>query len=93
MPLDDLITIAIEEGADDYEDAGEECIIYTDLADLHEVAGKLKKRGVDIVAIEPYMRPTTPTRVSDEDLTRVEKLVTRLEDLDDVMTVYTNVMT
>jgi transcriptional/translational regulatory protein YebC/TACO1 len=87
---DELALVAIDAGADDVsvEDGGIE--IYTQAQDLHRVQEELVKGGYTVESAELTMRPKTQIVPESDVAVKVIRLVEKLEDLDDVQTVYTN---
>ena len=77
-----------EAGGDDYEDAGEEWIVWTAANDVMAVSKALEEQGIQVKGSETTMVPTTPTEVSGVDAKKVQRLIDRLEELDDVQDVY-----
>ena len=77
-----------EAGGDDYEDAGEEWIVWTAANDVMAVSKALEEQGIQVKGSETTMVPTTPTEVSGADAKKVQRLIDRLEELDDVQDVY-----
>lgn len=80
--------LLLEVGADDYEDADEEWIVYTDSTELMAVKKALEEAGVEVKGAEMTMIPTTPTAVSVNDAKKVMRLIDRLEELEDLQNVY-----
>ena len=78
----------IEAGADDFEDADEEWIVYTDPSDLMAVKAALEEQGIETKGAEMTMIPTTPTAVDPADAKKVMRLIDRLEELEDIQNVY-----
>ena len=74
-------------GGDDFEDAGEEWIIFTEPTELMAVKGALEEQGIEVKGAEFIMDPTNPVAVSVEDDKKVQRLIDRLEDFDDVQSV------
>ena len=72
----------------DYEDAGEEWIVWTTANEVMAVSKALEEQGVQVKGSETTMVPTTPTEVSGADAKKVQRLIDRLEELDDVQDVY-----
>ena len=87
---DELALVAIDAGADDVsvEDGGIE--IYTQPQDLHRVQEELLKGGYTVESAELTMRPKTQIAPESDLAVKVIRLVEKLEDLDDVQMVYTN---
>ncbi len=52
------------------------------------VSKALEEQGVQVKGSETTMVPTTPTEVSGADAKKVQRLIDRLEELDDVQDVY-----
>ena len=77
-----------EAGGNDYEDADEEWIVWTNPTELMAVSKNLEEQGIEVKGSELTMVPTTPTAVSAADAKKVQRLIDRLEDLDDVQDVY-----
>ena len=87
---DDLMLIAIDNGAEDFQ-AEEECYeITTDPADFTAVREALEKENIEFVQAEIQMVPTTYIDLDEKTSERMQKLIDNLEDLDDVMDVYHN---
>ena len=75
-------------GGEDYEDAGEEWIVWTAYDKMQDVAKGLEEQGIEVKGSELTMVPTTPTQVSVADAKKVQRLVDRLDELEDVQNVY-----
>lgn len=89
---DEVTLAAIDAGADDVSspEAGG-VVVYTAPADLEQVRRALVEAGYDAERAELSMEPTTKVELDDEKSARqVLQFVERLEDLDDVQTVYAN---
>ncbi len=87
---DDLSMVAIDAGAADVVAADGVVEIYTEAADLHRVQESLGAAGYQIENAELIMRPKTMVDVETEVAEKFLRLVDKLEDLDDVQTVYSN---
>jgi len=87
---DELALVAIDAGADDVsvEDGAVE--IYTQPQDLHLVQENLSKEGYTVESAELTMRPKTQITPEPDVAIKVIRLLEKLEDLDDVQQVYTN---
>ena len=86
--VDEFEMVVLESGADDYEDAEDEWIVYTDYQDLAAVKKALLDEGVEIKGSELIMVPTTYTQVSPKDAPKVMRLIDKLEELEDLQNVY-----
>ncbi len=85
---DEFEMLLLEVGADDYEDADDEWIVYTGPTDLMAVKNALVENGVEVKGAEMIMEATTPTTVSVVDAKKVMRLIDRLEELEDLQSVY-----
>ena len=85
---DEFMMAVAEAGGEDYEDAGEEWIVWTAANDVMAVSKALEEQGIQVKGSETTMVPTTPTEVSGADAKKVQRLIDRLEELDDVQDVY-----
>ena len=87
---DELMLLAIDNGAEDFE-SEEECYeITTNPADFTKVREALEKENIEFVQAEVQMVPTTYIELDEKGSERMQKLIDNLEDLDDVMDVYHN---
>ena len=87
---DDLMMIALDAGAEDFE-ADEECYtITTTPEDFSKVREALEEQGIEFVEAEVQMVPTTYVALDEKAQERMEKLLDNLDELDDVMNVYHN---
>ena len=87
---DELSLTAIDAGASDVVTGDGVVEVYTESADLHRVQEELTSAGYSFESAELIMRPKTMIDLDIDVATRVLKLLDRLEDLDDVQTVYSN---
>ena len=85
---DELMMAVADAGGDDYEDGGDEWIVYTEFTALNDVKNALEAAGIEVKGAEPTMIPTTPTQVSVNDARKVMRLVDKLEELEDLQNVY-----
>lgn len=88
---DELSLVAIDAGAADVEVEDGVVVVYTEPADLHRVRETISAAGHDIDAAQLTMRPKTLVAPEPEAAVKVIRLVEKLEDLDDVQEVFTNV--
>ena len=85
---DEFMMAVAEAEGDDYEDAGEQWIVCTAYDKMQDVQKSLEAQGIEVKGCELTMVPTTPTDVSVSDAKKVQRLIDRLEELDDVQNVY-----
>ena len=85
---DEFMMAVAEAGGDDYEDAGDEWIVWTAYDNMQAVAKALEEQGIEVKGSELTMVPTTPTTVSVSDAKKVQRLADKLDELEDVQNVY-----
>ncbi len=85
---EEFMLAVAEAGGDDYEDAGDEWIVWCAYDAMQDVQKGLEAQGIEVKGAELTQVPTTPTQVSPADAKKVQRLVDRLEDLEDVQNVY-----
>src|SRR5437764_683468 len=90
---DDLALQAIDAGAEDIKtDAGDGAVeVYTQPTELKAVQDALAARGLQIEDAAITMQPKTTLSLDEDDTLKAVRLLERLEELDDVQEVYTNV--
>lgn len=88
---EELALKAIDAGADDFSVDGQEVELLTDPAQLEDVRRAIETSGATVANAEVAMVPKTQIDLPNDQTTAVMRLVERLEDLDDVTRVYTNV--
>ena len=87
---DDLMLLAIDNGAEDFK-SEEECYeVTTAPEDFSQVREALEKENIEFEQAEIQMVPTTYIELDEKGSERMQKLIDNLEDLDDVMDVYHN---
>ena len=90
--FDDIFAIAVDSGAEDLEDTGDEVFIYTDLADLTKVKDAIALKGLEVVEASLVRQPVVMMEVADKDkFDKIEAFLNTLEELDDVQKVYSNI--
>ena len=85
---DEFMMAVAEAGGDDYEDAGDQWIVWTAYDKMQDVEKGLADQGIEVKGSELTMVPTTPTDVTPNDAKKVQRLVDRLDELEDVQNVY-----
>ena len=91
-PLDEeeLMMLALDSGAEDFEVSEEVYEITTKPADFSSVSEKLEEQGIKFLEAAVQMVPSTTVVLDQNSSEKMEKMIERLEDLDDVMNVYHN---
>ncbi len=89
--FDDILTIALEVGAIDIEDSQDSVEVFTKPVDLHKIKEQLEKKGFTITSFELYYKPKTVVPIKDAQTSaQLLKLLSNLEEIDDVLKVSAN---
>ncbi len=88
---DDLLMQALEAGAEDVQEEGQESVIYTDPKDLAKVRDALKATDTEILEAELTYVPNNTVEVTDAATAgKIMRLMDALDDLEDVSATHTN---
>ena len=87
---DDLMMMALDAGAEDFESDDECYTITTSPEDFSKVRESLESNNIEFLEAEVQMVPTTYVALDEKAQERMEKLLENLDELDDVMNVYHN---
>lgn len=90
MDEDELMMLALDAGAEDFESSDEIYEVVTDPTDFSEVREKLEEEGLEFLEAEVQMVPTTTVSLDEKGQEKMERLIERLEELDDVANIYHN---
>ncbi len=89
--FDDIFADALEAGAEDLEEMGDEVIVYTTTSDLAKVREALVSKGLEITDAKFTLEPLSKIALSDKNqYDKVVDFLSSLEDLEDVQEVYSN---
>lgn len=92
VDADDLLLELIDFGVDeDYDLEDGEMTIYGEFQSFSEIQNFLEKSGYEITSSEFTRIPTDEKELTAEQRETIDKMVDRLEDDEDVQSVYTNV--
>jgi YebC/PmpR family DNA-binding regulatory protein len=87
---DELLARGIAAGAEDMEEESERVIYYTDPARLSSAKSELEKRGTEVISADTVFEPSSFISQNQETQAQTLNLIERLEELDDVQKIYTN---
>ncbi len=87
---DAMMEVALEAGADDVIDDGDNWTIHTALADFGAVRDALESAEVEMISAELAMIPQNTIMLDADTARKVLKLMDALDDNDDVQNVYAN---
>ena len=91
MDADDLMMLALDAGADDFNEEEEDYEILTAPDAFSQVRETLEKENIPMANAEVTMLPQTYVELSDEkDLTNIQRILDLLDEDDDVQEVYHN---
>lgn len=88
---DDLLLMALDAGAEDVQEDGEESIVYTGPKDLAKVRDGLRDAGIEIVEAELTYVPNNTVVIEDASTAgKIMRLMDALDDCDDVSNTHVN---
>jgi YebC/PmpR family DNA-binding regulatory protein len=87
---DDLMEIALENGAEDMKKEDEQFVITTATEDFTKVKDALKAKNLPVESAEISMVPSTYVTLEGKPAEQMLKLYDKLEELDDVQNVWSN---
>lgn len=88
---DELMLQALDAGAEDVQEEGDESVIYTANTDLAKVRDALKEAGLEITEAELTYVPNNTIEITDKDTAgKIMRLMDALDDCDDVTNTHVN---
>ena len=90
MDEEELMMLALDAGAEDFSTDEEIYEITTDPSDFSAVREKLEENGLEFLEADIQMVPTTTVALDESGVEKMERLIERLEELDDVSNIYHN---
>ena len=90
MSEDDLMMLALDAGAEDFVPDDEIYEITTEPSDFSSVREKLEESGLTFLEASVQMVPTTTVKLDEKGTEKMERLLEKLDELDDVSNVYHN---
>ncbi len=90
MDLEELELEMIDYGWETYEEDGDTLYVYGTFTDFGSLTEGFEKLSVEILKADLQRIPNNPAEVDDIQMADLEKLIDKLEDDEDVQTVYTN---
>jgi len=82
---------ALDAGADDVVNEDDSIIVYTDSASFENVLNAMNGKGFETLGAEISMVPDTYISVDIETAQKIQKLIDKLEENEDVQNVYHNI--
>lgn len=90
MDEEEIMMKALEVGAEDFSSDDDVFIITTAQGDFSSVREALEKENFNFISAELTMIPDNTVKLNLEDSEKVQRLIDKLEDSDDVQNVYHN---
>ena len=90
MSEDDLMMLSLECGAEDFSSEEEVYEIATTPEDFSSVREALETKGLTFLEASIQMVPTTYVDLDEKSVEKMERLLERLDELDDVSEVFHN---
>ena len=90
MDEEELMMLALDAGAEDFDSQEEVYEIITDPSNFLEVSEKLQEAGLAFLEASVAQVPSTTVALDEQSAEKMQRLIDNLEDLDDVMNVYHN---
>ena len=88
---DDFMLLALDAGAEDVQEEGDESVVYTAATNLAKVRDALKEQGIEITEAELTYVPNNTVEVTEADTAgKIMRLMDALDDLDDVTNTHVN---
>ena len=87
---DDVMAAAIDAGAEDVQQDGDQFQVLTEPTDLAAVRDGLAAAGIEFESAELTMVPKNTVKLEENDARKTMKIMDALEDSDDVQDVYAN---
>lgn len=88
---DDLVLVALDVGAEDVIEEGEESVVYTDPKELAKVRDGLRESSIEITEASLTYVPNNTVNITDRDTAaKIMRMMDALDDLDDVTTTHVN---
>jgi len=88
---DDLLLTALDAGAEDVQEEGDESVVYTAATDLAKVRDVLRGAGIEITEAELTYVPNTTIEITDADTAgKIMRLMDALDEVDEVTNTHVN---
>lgn len=93
LSFDEIFALAVELGAEDIEEVEDEIFIYTSIKALAKVKDAFSNANIEVVEADLIREPIVAVEVTDQEkLNKIEHFINTLEELDDILKVYTNLL-
>jgi YebC/PmpR family DNA-binding regulatory protein len=89
--IEDIELELIEFGLEEIEKYDDRIYVYGDYTNFGSLSHALEEMGIQVIKASLQRVAANPVEFTEEQLTDIEKLIDRIEDDDDVQSVYTNI--
>jgi YebC/PmpR family DNA-binding regulatory protein len=90
LSADDVLMTALDAGLDDIEEESEVFFLYTSPENLMAVKNAIDNAGYEVENAELVYKPITSMKVDESTYQKLESLMNKIEEQDDVQKVYSN---
>ncbi|HVC36364.1 MAG TPA: YebC/PmpR family DNA-binding transcriptional regulator [Candidatus Dormibacteraeota bacterium] len=88
---DEIIMAALDAGAEDVQEEGQESLVYTNHKELARVRQSLLTKGLEVIEAELTYVPSNTVEITDENTAaKIMRLMNALDELDDVTNTHVN---
>lgn len=88
--IDEIEFALIDFGLESVEVEGENALLYADFKEFGNLSNGIKSLDLEIVSSGIRQIPTSPLELDETQIQEIEKLIDKIEDDDDVQSVWTN---
>lgn len=90
--IDEIEFALIDFGLESVEVEGENALLYADFKEFGNLSNGIKSLDLEIVSSTIRQIPTSPLELDESQIQEIEKLIDKIEDDDDVQSVWTNLL-
>lgn len=90
--IDEIEFALIDFGLESVEVEGENALLYADFKEFGNLSNGIKSLDLKVVSSSIRQIPTSPIELSESQIQEIEKLLDKIEDDDDVQSVWTNLL-
>lgn len=88
--IDEIELNLIDYGLENIEVEGEIALLYADFKEFGNLSNGIKNLNLEILSSQIRQIPTSPIELDEAQMQEIEKLIDKIEDDDDVQSVWTN---
>lgn len=90
--IDEIEFALIDFGLESVEVEGENALLYADFKEFGNLSNGIKSLDLEVVSSGMRQIPTSPIELDESQIQEIEKLIDKIEDDDDVQSVWTNLL-